>query len=61
MADLLNVYQKCPQCNGVGEVVTSILPTEENPETETETIKCPMCNGTKEVYWGRMVEEESEE
>jgi DnaJ-class molecular chaperone len=56
MADLLNVYIKCPQCNGTGEITQSIPSTPENPNSGTEVVVCPMCDGEKEVYWGRMEE-----
>lgn len=57
MADLLNIYQICPQCKGVGEINEGRLEGEEGTPV-FETVVCPMCNGDKELFFGRMRKEE---
>ena len=57
MADLLKIFQICPQCKGRLVVdVTDETPEPDDPEPGVTTMECPMCDGAGEIDWGRMEE-----
>lgn len=55
MADLLNIYQVCPGCDGSGTVTRYIESSFGEPAIP-QIVTCPKCSGTKDVYWGQMRE-----
>ena len=57
MADILEVWKKCTNCNGTGKVTVNDPdpPFNEGPEQE---IDCSVCDGNGELLWGEMRERE---
>ena len=56
MADILEVWKRCNNCNGTGKV--TIYASEwDNGQPEQE-VDCSICDGQGEILWGEMREKE---